>query len=296
MKFLLQLLLATAAFGIDQWVTHPVDDHTFQTYLDFFKYDRDLALDLRLMDAEERDGVKREHLSFQSTPGARVFAQLYSPTTTSGKRPAIVFLHGGVPEGKDSLKLAGPRFARAGWNVLVIDLLYFGERSTDVLMTFTEPEKHERLYNQPSMYLAWVTQTVKDVSRSLDLLIDQRGADPKHLVLIGVSRGAIVGTIAGAVDRRFSGVVLLLGTHFDALEREHLAAACPANYIGRISPRPLLTVNGNLDTDHVKDKEVLPLLRLAKPPKVSLWQDTGHTKLTDENQAAMMQWLQDTLK
>lgn len=299
-KFLLLLLAACSAFATDQWVTRPVDDRTFQAYLDFFAYDRRVPLDLRMTDTEERDGIRREHLSFQSTPGLRVFAQLYSPATPSGagKRPAIVLLHGGGAGGKEGPgpKVLAALLARAGWSVLAIDLLYFGERSTDLFTTFTEQEKHERLYNQPSAYLAWVTQTVKDVGRSLDFLTDQLGADPKHLALVGFSRGAVVATIAGAVERRLSAVVLLYGGHFDALEREHLPAACPANYIGRISPRPLLTINGNLDTDLVKDKEVMPLLRLAKPPKQSLWADTGHQLPTEEHRAAMVQWLRETLK
>jgi dienelactone hydrolase len=299
-KFLLPLLAACSAFAADQWVTRPVDDRTFQAYLEFFTYDRRVPLDLRVIDTEEREGIKREHLSFQSTPGVRVFAQLYSLATASGagKRPAIVLLHGGSARGKDGPgpKVLAALLAHAGWSVLAIDLLYFGERSADLFTTFSEQEKHDRLYNQPSAYLAWVTQTVKDVGRSLDLLVDQRGADPKHLAIVGTSRGAIVSTIAGAAERRLSAVVLLYGGHFDALEREHLPAACPANYIGRISPRPLLTINGNLDTDLVKDKEVMPLLRLAKPPKLSLWADTGHQLPTEEHRAAMVQWLRETLK
>src|SRR5687768_10273864 len=179
-------------------MTRPVDDRTFQTYLDFFTYDRSAPLDVRVLGQEERGGIKREHLSFQSTLGVRVFAQLYrSPATATAKRPAIIVLHGGGAGGKDNPgpTLIAELLARAGWDVLAIDLLHFGERSTGLLNTFTEGEKHEQLYNQPSAYLAWVTQTVKDVGRALDFLIEQRGADPKRLALAGFSRGATIGTI-----------------------------------------------------------------------------------------------------
>jgi len=283
----------------DAWLARPVDDQTFQTYLDFFAYDKKLPFDLRVIDTEEKDGVKREHLSFQSTRGVRVFANFYRPVGTASRQwPAVILLHGGGPGGKDNpgIQQLAPLFTRGGWNVLAIDMQYFGERSTDLLTTFTDPEKHERLYNQPPAYLAWVTQTVKDVSRSLDLLVEQRDADPKRIALIGISRGAIVATIAGGADRRLAAIALLYGGHFDALERGHLPAACPANYIGRISPRPLLMINGTRDTDMIKKTSVEPLQRLAKQPKLILWAETGHQLPTEEHRSALLRWLQESLK
>ncbi|HKF41674.1 MAG TPA: dienelactone hydrolase family protein [Thermoanaerobaculia bacterium] len=283
----------------DTWLSRPVDDATFQTYLEFFAYDKKLPFDLRVLGAEEKDGVKREHLSFQSTRDSRVFANLYRTAgSTSGKSPTVILLHGGGPAGKDNpgIQLMAPLIARAGYIVLAVDMQYFGERSTDLLKTFTEQEKHERLYNQPPVYLAWVTQSVKDVSRSYDLLVEQRDADARRVALIGISRGAIAAVIAGAADRRLAAVVMLYGGHFDALEREHLPAACPANYIGRISPRPLLMINGTRDTDMIKETSVEPLQRLTKQPRTILWAETGHQLPTEEHRTALLRWLQDNLK
>jgi dienelactone hydrolase len=277
-----------------------VDGRTFQTYLDFFRYDAQLPFNTRVLDTEgSAPGVRREHLVFDSTPGVQVFARLYRPQDDRPNRPSAVLLHGGAPLGKDgaNIELNAQFLARAGWNVLAIDMMYFGERRTELLTIFTEQEKHERLYNQPSSYLAWVTQTVKDVGRSFDLLVREQRVDPKRIVLIGFSRGAIVSTIAAAVERRFRSVALLYGAHFDALEREHLPAACNANYIGRISPRPLLAINGLHDMDHIKATSVEPLLKLAKPPREIIWADTGHQSvLNDELRARMLQWLQNTVK
>ena len=281
----------------DAWLTQPVDEATFQTYLDFFAYDRNLPFDQQVIDVEEEEGIRKEHFSFQSTPGERVFANYYSPVVSiDQKGPAVIVLHGGGPTGKDRMHAYCTLLTRAGWHVLAIDLQYYGERSTDLLTTFTEQEKHERLYNQPSTFLAWVTQTVKDVSRSFDYLVEHKNAEPERIGLLGFSRGAQVGAIAGATERRLAAVVLLYGGHFDALEREHLPAACPANYIGRISPRPLLMINGNFDTDYNKDTSVLPLYRLAKSPKLIRWTDTGHGRVPEEERSAMLQWLRENLK
>lgn len=297
------IAFAKTGFGqdgnADPWLTRPVDGRTFQTYLQFFAYDHDVPFDLQLIDAADEDGLRREHISFESTPGVRVYANYYQPVSMASQSlPAIVLLHGGTPAGKRSaaVRMLAALLARDGWGVLAIDMQYFGERSTDLLTTFTEKEKHERLYNQKSLFLAWTTQTVKDVSRSFDFLVKHRNADPKRIGLVGFSRGAQVATIAGGADNRLAAVVLLHGGHYDAFERGHLPAACPANYIGRISPRPLLTINGTHDADYVRETSVLPLHRLAREPKRHIWADTGHAVLREEDLAAMVHWLRENLK
>src|SRR5450759_3673746 len=105
----------------DAWLARPVDDQTFQTYLAFFACDTKLPSDLRVIDTGAKDGVKREHLSFQSTRGVRVFANFYRPVGTASRQwPAVILLHGGGPGGKDNpgIKQLAPLFTRGGWNVL----------------------------------------------------------------------------------------------------------------------------------------------------------------------------------
>jgi dienelactone hydrolase len=281
----------------DQWLTKPVDDRTFSTYLDFFTYDHQLPFDLKVEKVEEAQGLRRERLSFQSTSGVRVTAILFQgPAAAGTKPPGLVLLHGGGPTGKEGTIRLGELLGRAGWTVLSIDEQYFGERSTQLLTTFSEQEKHDKLYNASSVYLSWVTQNVKDVRRAVDLLVEQRGVDARRTGIVGSSRGAILASIAGGVDRRLSPVVMLYGGHFDALESNHLSAACPANYIVRIAPRPLLMINGTQDSDMIKARAVDPLFKLAKQPKQIIWTDGGHGFMTEEHRAAMIQWLREQHK
>ena len=285
--------------AVCRYLEQPVDDQTFATFLDFFAVDKNLPFELELINEMEEDGVRWEHISFQSTPAERIFALFYRAAVSgSEKQPAIVFLHGGGARGKDyrRLKIMFQALARDGWSVLAIDMKHFGERNTGLMKTFTEQDKHDKLYNQPSVYLEWVTQTVKDVKRSIDILIEERNVDPQRIGLVGLSRGAIAGTIVGGAEPRLGAVVLLFGGHFDALEREHLPAACPANYIGRISPRPIFAINGTRDTDMIRETSVAPLHALAKVPKTTHWVDRGHGGLTEEDMALMMKWLRENLK
>ena len=283
----------------DQWLTNPVDDRTFQAYLDFFAYDEALPFNTEVVTAGEAEGLFEERLNFQSTPGMIVTARLYRPRReSSAQRGGVIFLHGGGPQAKDaasSIQLSR-LMARAGWTVLSIDFLHWGERNTGLLETYAEVEKHERLYNQPAAYLEFVTQTVKDVSRGYDFLVRERNADPARIALVGFSRGAQLAMIAGGAERRLAAVGLLHGGHFDFFEDGHRAAACPANYIGRISPRPLLMINGVNDGDYLPDTAVHPLQRLLREPKRIIWTDAGHGFLSEDDRTVLVDWLRSTVR
>lgn len=288
-------IAAQAATG-DEWLTRPVDDQAFRTFLDFFAYSADVPFETRRESAEEIDGITVERLSYQSTPGERVTALLYRPPQSTGS--GIVFLHGGIAAGKDwaGNRLLGMLLARAGFTVLAIDLQYFGERRTGLLETYTEREKHDRLYNVESTHLAWVAQTVKDAGRAFDFLVQDRGIDPGRIALVGRSRGAQLAAIIGGADERFAAVAMLQGGHFDRLEDGHLPAACPANYIGRIAPRPLFLLNAENDADYAKVVSVEPLHRLAGEPKHIRWSPGGHGSYTDADHNALVTWLQARLR
>ena len=70
----------------DQWLARPVDDGTFKTFLNFFTYEQRLSFDLKMLGAEEKEGLRREHLSFQTTPGVKAFAMLYRPSGAAAQK------------------------------------------------------------------------------------------------------------------------------------------------------------------------------------------------------------------
>ena len=188
----------------DPWLAQPVNDVAFKAYLKFFSYDHELPFDALVIDRRTDDGISREHLTFQSTLGERVSAYFYQATTQPDTDwPGVIVLHGGSAPGKDARivgRLASD-LVRLGLKVLAIDMKHFGERDSDVLTTFTEPDKHKQLYNHPSRYLDWIVQTVKDVGRSYDFLVE-RGANPARVGLTG-SRGAVVAAIAAVLKHWF---------------------------------------------------------------------------------------------
>lgn len=290
-------VLAATVVAADAWLEKPVDDNTFRTYLDFFEVDSELPLDVKISETEVVEGVKREHVTYQSSRGEHVPAYFFSAAADDGTpRPGLIYLHGGGRRGKTSLVGRAPMIVRAGWNVLALDMKHFGERDSGLMTTFTEKDKHDSFYNQPPVYLEWVVQTVKDVRRGYDFLVSERNTDPKRIALAGFSRGAVVGLIAAGAEPRLAAYVSIVGGHFDALEREHLPAACPANYVGRISPRPLLMINGTHDADFDKDTSVLPIFELAREPKNIRWEDRGHGGIGDDGWAFLLDWLRKNVQ
>lgn len=277
----------------DEWLDRPVDDATFASFLDFFAYDPDLPFNTQVTASRTADGVRIEDLVFESTAGVRVTATLFSPAAAEGTLPAVLAIHGGGTTGRRSWDLTmGPAMASSGRLFLAIDLLYWGERSTGLLQTYQNPEKAERLYNQPSLFVEWITQTVKDIGRSYDFLVQERNADPDRVTLLGFSRGGQIALIGGGADSRFANVIAVASGHFDALETGHRAPACPANYIGRIGPRPLLTINGEHDNDYDPKLSVAPLHALTGPWHEARWLDSGHVIDFREALVLIMDWLQ----
>ena len=282
----------------DEWLAQPVDGATFRSYLEFFAYDADLSLDVDVTAVETADGITRERLSFASTPGQRVTAVLVrSATAPAAGQPAAILTHGGGAQGKDGrgTQTYATLLARAGWAVLAIDMWHYGERDDGLMGNYSQNERNERLYSNHSNYLEFITQTVKDVGRSIDLLVEERAVDADRIIYVGLSRGAVVGTIAGAVETRLAGVALIYPGHRLSWAQSHVAAACPANYIGHISPRPLLMLNGTEDTFFPRESTVLPLRQLAGEPHDFRWFETGHGGLgSQESQAALMSWVAET--
>jgi len=287
---------AQERWASDAWLEQPVDASTFETYLEFFGYDADVPFDLEVLSTSNEEGIRIEHITFQSTPGETVYAKYYTASTTRpGVRPQLIMVHGGVEAGKAYMSSAAVAAVRSGFDAIAIDMQYFGERDTGFLKSFSEADKHEILYNRQSAYLEWVVQLVKDVGRTIDLLVSHYGADPERIGYLGRSRGAQAGFVVVGAEKRIAAAVLAYGGHFDRSETGHIAAACPANYIARISPRPLWLINGTFDGDYDKDLSVEPLVRHAGEPVEMNWVETGHVTLRAEDLDRLLAWLGDVL-
>ncbi|MDT8436119.1 MAG: hypothetical protein RRA92_05120 [Gemmatimonadota bacterium] len=280
-----------AQWTSDEWLEEPVDRATFESWRPFFSYDAGLPFDLRSISVEEDEGIRVERVAFTSTAGETVFADYYAVRAARRDRPHVVLVHGGLRSGKESVRPIATLLVRRGYGVIAIDMPYFGERDTGLLRSFDEADKHEHLYNRPSTYQEWVLQIIRDAGRTIDLLVEHYGASPGRIAYVAFSRGAQVGYMVVGAEPRFRAAALMYGGHFDRGETGHLAAACPANYIGRIAPRPLWLLNGTFDGDYDRKRSVEPLHRHAGEPTEVVWVETGHQLPRLEDLERMADWL-----
>ena len=191
---------------------------SFLAMLDRPKVPLDVQADPAETDA--KTGFTVERLSFASEKKAdgaieRVPVSIVRPTKAgeSGKRPAVIALHG-TGGNKEGMKPWLDQLASRGVVGVAIDARYHGDRSggakgsaayvaaiTRAWKTRTgEPREHPFYYD-----------TCWDLWRTLDYLETRSDVDPSRIGMIGISMGGIETWLAGAVDSRIKVAVPAIG-------------------------------------------------------------------------------------
>ena len=160
----------------------------------------------------------------------------------------------------------------------------------------------------------WV-EAVVDYRYALDYLAAREDIDMERVVLLGASMGGILGILLTAADERIDAAAILIAggdlTRLaaesehpmvlelqEAIEKEGRTEASrilsdidPVNWAGKISPRPILFVNG-LEDDIIPKSCAEALIRAAKEPKQAVWDDVGHT-VSPETLLIIYEWLRE---
>ncbi len=248
-----------------------------------------LPLSIKTGEANTVRGCRLERFSYLSTNNQRVPALLFLPPNASAAHPAacLILLHG---LGGSKEQMAGLAFfaASAGYASLVIDLYGHGERLRPVTA---------KVGSQAQELAVGVRQTAVDVRRGLDYLATRREIDPGRVGLVGISLGAIIGTVSAGVDGRVKAVALISGggdwglilrtlsarnapvggRNMNGLKgldwakvSADLAAEDPLTFVPHIAPRPLLLLHGRKD-DIIVPQAASELYAAAKEPREIRW-------------------------
>jgi hypothetical protein len=169
---------------------------------------------LSLLDhsVREADGFAVETHAFTTAAGERVRGLLVRPSTTGGRRPAIIYTHahgfrydiGAIEllDGRPSLQgPMGPVFARAGYVTLCIDLPCFGERAGVTESAATKA----RLWEGRSL----AGQMVGELASTVDYLASRPDVDPARIGAFGISMGATFTYWLAAVEPRIAAAIHL---------------------------------------------------------------------------------------
>jgi len=231
-------------------------------------------------------------LTLGSSTGSAVRAMVRVPRGGSPPYPAVVLV-GGIELGRRVAALPGLN-AIARYAIIV---------SPDYPIVL-EPRLLEGLglLRAGPQLRAAAFDLVAQVGLQVDYLLSRRDVAPTRVFLVGSSFGAPAVVIAGGVDSRPAAVIALysggdigsLVTHvlrlggrdtaspWQAAVAGHglallLAPLEPTRYVARISPRPLLMVNGARDS-LIPRANVDALYEAARQPKDILWVRSEHVQ------------------
>ncbi|MDZ7262786.1 MAG: dienelactone hydrolase family protein, partial [candidate division KSB1 bacterium] len=164
-----------------------------------------------------------------------------------------------------------------------------------------------------------IFKTIPALMNIVDYLYTRPDVDRSKLYIIGASLGAPFAVDVAALDNRIKAVILLYGGGDisklianllqqqikSALLRKSLgqviewiiAPTEPLKYVHRISPRPLLLINGRND-ESVPMECAEALYEKAQQPKELVWLETQHarprkTELTRQLEIMMKTWLME---
>lgn len=144
---------------------------------------------------------RKEYTIFRISLKPDLPALFLLPKTVPPPYPALLFLHH-YRGSKENLVFFAPEAARRGFAVLALDMEYHGERRVngrDILSVDLEDD-----------YRAFL-RTFEDALCALEFLERHKDVRPGEVFFLGVSLGALVGTVVSALYGKFRGIALVVG-------------------------------------------------------------------------------------
>jgi dienelactone hydrolase len=171
-----------------------------------------VPLDVEVLDVDETETYRREHIVFDAERTMSVPAYLLIPHTRQEPGAAVLAMHGHGAGKRAVCGLDGPgedyahALATRGCVVLAPDLRCFGERAD-----WMPPDKYACDWNLVCATLAGevpLAQNVWDMRCALDVLSRHPLVDAERLGAVGFSYGATVTLFLAALDARVRAAVV----------------------------------------------------------------------------------------
>ncbi|MBI1422457.1 MAG: hypothetical protein GC149_03250 [Gammaproteobacteria bacterium] len=224
-------------------------------------------------------------ITLVSNTGLRVQLTVNRPRHGAARMP-LVILMGGYITGRHAAELI-----RDTHGIIIAAISYpyrGGEAQTDIDFLGSIDDIRQALLDTPPAVLL-----------ALDYLAAQDDVDPAHIELAGVSFGAFLASIPGALDKRFERVWLIHGSGDPAVVFDHMTAGKikfgplrwlmtrgfavliqapylrPERWVGRISPRQVMVVRARNDTSY-PEASLASLDRALRQPYEIVWLGEEH--------------------
>ena len=287
-----------------------------------FEYDGTPTVDIEILTTQvlSESGVCIQDITFASPVDGRVTAFLIEPTEhsvllgESGAHPhaGVVFLHWGMGNRTEFTQEASIH-ARAGAVCILLDVPW----------ARPEPwrQASEAQIKPPELVRDMYVQTVVDVSRAVDLLLERGDVDPERLAYVGHSFGATWGGAVAGVEKRFKTTVLMGGlpsicdleplgsplydNHVATVRRflsedelavykETLSPIQPIRFVGDSSPTSVFMQFGEFDW-WIPRRAAEAYYAAAGEPKRAAWYPCSHELAGPEIFSDRAAWLSDAI-
>jgi dienelactone hydrolase len=224
-------------------------------------------------------------VTLTSNTGLQVQLTINRPREMNGPRP-LVILMGGYVTGRRAAELIKNTH---GIVIAAISYPYHGRDAVDNLSFLRNVNAiHQALLDTPPAVLL-----------ALDYLAKQEYVDPAHVELAGISFGAFLASIPGALDARFERVWLIHGGGDPVAVYDHMTVnriksgplrwlltrgfailtqtpyLKPERWVGRISPRPVMVVHARNDPSY-PEQSIVALDRALRQPYQIIWLGQEH--------------------
>jgi fermentation-respiration switch protein FrsA (DUF1100 family) len=254
---------------------------------DPFAYDRTRPLRPVVVARERGYGLSVKRITYTGADGGRVPALFALPR--GEKTQGCLIYQGGLGATKETAAPFWPPAAALGLATFTIDPGYTGARAR-------KADSLARVLRDPDRIVAMLRGDVVDLRRGLDYL-EGRPECRRNIGYLGTSMGALLGALLAGDDERvhatvltsvpatwreallYNGDLLLPGIAQRPRELEmalrKLRAFDAARWVAKISPRPVMLVNGRRDP-RVPVVDALNLAAAASDPKTIVFHDGGH--------------------
>lgn len=263
-----------------------------------FEYERGTPAYWRETPERVKDGVRARNIVYTTPHGVRRAAYLLRPEQETGPLAAILFVHWYEPEvlsnHRSQFLPDAERLVRQGAVALLVETLW---SDRDFFLKRVQADD-----------LANSQQQVVELRQAMDILLAQRGVDPRRFAYVGHDFGGMYGVLTGAVDPRPTCYVIMAATprfpdwylYAPRLEGEareafieQMAPLDPIANVARLAPAPILFQFGQSDF-HVPVERGEAFLAAAQEPKTVRWYEAGHG-LNDQATEDRLQWLSEQL-
>ncbi len=284
--------------GLATLANLPIDATSDQAVAALATYDTSRPLDVKDTTPPTTEGdVTVRDITYAGSSGERVEAYLVVP---SGDGPfgAVEFLHWLGRSNSNRTEFLDEAKALAAHGV--VSLL-----PTRFFPGVVQPKDWQT-------DRASIAQQNAQLRRGIDVLLAQKGVDPKRLAFVGHDYGAMNGTVLVATDHRLKAAVLMtadtdwanwfaayfpVGGSIDATYKKAMAAFDPVAFVAHAAPVGLFLQFGDNDGFVSADAARRLTDAASEPRKAVTYQNVGHDMggPTDRPEIERDAWLLDQL-